>query len=216
MSTYFFYNFVVKNVFCQLSIFIYNIALQNTDLGVLQKSSKHFLISIFFPPGEGEGRVPHLARYFGSRTMSRVYLFFLHICSLNMCFIYNSLIKYGSFVCFRSLLTFALVYENSRPLFHKILDPPLPRSSLISSYCFAGKKTLSPGFLGKKISPVWWTKIPSPCLVKKYLPVWWKNKFSTLGENHAPTSPSHIYQLVHPFNTACIVKRKTSYHTCVW
>ena len=33
--------------------FIYNIALQNTDFGVLQKSSKHFLISIFFPPGEG-------------------------------------------------------------------------------------------------------------------------------------------------------------------
>ena len=42
------YNFVVKNVF--LSIFIYNIALQNTDLGVLQKSSKHFLIYIFFQP----------------------------------------------------------------------------------------------------------------------------------------------------------------------
>ena len=31
---------------------IYNIAVQNTDFGVLQKSSKHFLISIFFPPGE--------------------------------------------------------------------------------------------------------------------------------------------------------------------
>ena len=39
---------------CVLSIFIYNIALQNTDLGVLQKSSKHFLISIFFPLGEGD------------------------------------------------------------------------------------------------------------------------------------------------------------------
>ena len=37
---------------CVLSIFIYNIALQNADFGVLQKSSKHFLISIFFPPGE--------------------------------------------------------------------------------------------------------------------------------------------------------------------
>ena len=33
---------------CVLSIFIYTIALQNTDFGVLQKSSKHFLISIFF------------------------------------------------------------------------------------------------------------------------------------------------------------------------
>ena len=29
-------------------IFIYNITLQNTDFGVLQKSSKHFLIYIFF------------------------------------------------------------------------------------------------------------------------------------------------------------------------
>ena len=37
-----------------LSIFIYNIALQNTDFGVLQKSSKNFLISIFFPLGEGD------------------------------------------------------------------------------------------------------------------------------------------------------------------
>ena len=35
---------------CVLSIFIYNTALQNTDFGVLQKSSKHFLIYIFFPP----------------------------------------------------------------------------------------------------------------------------------------------------------------------
>ena len=35
-----------------LSIFIYNRALQNTDFGVLQKSSKHFLISIFLQPGE--------------------------------------------------------------------------------------------------------------------------------------------------------------------
>ena len=33
-----------------MSIFIYNIALQNTYFGVLQKSSKHFLIYIFFPP----------------------------------------------------------------------------------------------------------------------------------------------------------------------
>ena len=51
-TTYFCYNFVVKNEFCQ-SIFIYNIALQNTDFGVLQKSSKRFLISMFFPSGEG-------------------------------------------------------------------------------------------------------------------------------------------------------------------
>ena len=51
MRTYF-YNFVVYKFV--LSIFIYNIALQNTDFGVLQKSSKHFLISIFFPLGEGD------------------------------------------------------------------------------------------------------------------------------------------------------------------
>ena len=30
--------------------FPHNIELQNTDSGVLQKSSKHFLITIFFPP----------------------------------------------------------------------------------------------------------------------------------------------------------------------
>ena len=29
-------------------IFIYNIAIQNTDFGVLQKSSKHCMIYIFF------------------------------------------------------------------------------------------------------------------------------------------------------------------------
>ena len=38
-----------------MSIFIYNITLQNTDFGVLQKSSKRFLIFIFFPSGEGGG-----------------------------------------------------------------------------------------------------------------------------------------------------------------
>ena len=47
----FLYNFVVKNVFCFVNIYIiYNIALQNMDFGVLQKSCKHFLIYIFFPP----------------------------------------------------------------------------------------------------------------------------------------------------------------------
>ena len=40
---------------CVLPIFIiYNIALQNTDFGVLHKSSKHFMIFIFFPPVEGD------------------------------------------------------------------------------------------------------------------------------------------------------------------
>ena len=43
---------------CVLSIFIYNKALQITDFGVLQKSSKapskHFLISIFFQIGRGD------------------------------------------------------------------------------------------------------------------------------------------------------------------
>ena len=43
---------------CVLSIFIYNIALQNTDFGVLQKSSKHFLISIFFQMGRGDIPLP--------------------------------------------------------------------------------------------------------------------------------------------------------------
>ena len=31
-------------------------ALQNTDFGVLHKSSKQFMISIFFPPVEGDPR----------------------------------------------------------------------------------------------------------------------------------------------------------------
>ena len=35
---------------CFVNIYIYNIALQNMDFGVLQKSSKHFLIYIFFLP----------------------------------------------------------------------------------------------------------------------------------------------------------------------
>ena len=56
---------------CVLSIFIiYNIALQNTDFGVLHKSSiKHFMISIFFPPVEGDTpSLSHPARYFVLRT----------------------------------------------------------------------------------------------------------------------------------------------------
>ena len=58
-------NCVVKNV---MSIFIYNIhvALQNMDIGVLQKSSTHFLISIFCPPGEGR------------RPLSHPYIYFIH------------------------------------------------------------------------------------------------------------------------------------------
>ena len=35
---------------CFVNIYIYNIALQNMDFGVPQKSSKHFMIYIFFPP----------------------------------------------------------------------------------------------------------------------------------------------------------------------
>ena len=55
---------------CVLSIFIYNIALQNTDFGVLQKSSKHFLISIFFQMGRGDTPLPDPppARHFVPRT----------------------------------------------------------------------------------------------------------------------------------------------------
>ena len=55
---------------CVLSIFIYNIALQNTDFGVLQKSSKHFLISIFFQVGRGDTPLPDPppARHFVPRT----------------------------------------------------------------------------------------------------------------------------------------------------
>ena len=37
-------------MFCQYVLYTCTIALQNTDFGVLHKSSKHFMISIFFPP----------------------------------------------------------------------------------------------------------------------------------------------------------------------
>ena len=89
MSTYFLQFCSYK---CVLSIFIYNIALQNTDFGVLQKSSKLFLISIFFPPGERETPppCPTPARYFGSRTMSTYFClqFCSYKCVLSI-FIYN-------------------------------------------------------------------------------------------------------------------------------
>ena len=62
--------------------FIYNIALQNMDFGVLQKSSKHFLITIFFPPGEG-GRPclspPHT--HLVLRASNNEDLFFICFCS---------------------------------------------------------------------------------------------------------------------------------------
>ena len=45
---------------CVLSIFIYKIALQNTDFGVVQKSSKHFLISIFCSPSSLRMPLPPL------------------------------------------------------------------------------------------------------------------------------------------------------------
>ena len=57
--------------FCVLSIFIYNIALQNTDFGVLQKSSRHFLIYIFFQMGRGGDTPlpdPPPTRHFVPRT----------------------------------------------------------------------------------------------------------------------------------------------------
>ena len=54
MRTYFF-TILQKYI---LSIIIYNITLQNTDFGVLQKSSKHFLISIFFQMGRGVSPTP--------------------------------------------------------------------------------------------------------------------------------------------------------------
>ena len=42
---------------CFVNIYI-QYSLTNTDFGVPQKSSKHFLISIFFPPGEGDTLPP--------------------------------------------------------------------------------------------------------------------------------------------------------------
>ena len=68
-------NVVLK--MCFVNIYI-QYSLTNTDFGVLQKSSKHFLISIFFPLGEGD--TPSLsttARYFGSRTMSTYFYNFV-------------------------------------------------------------------------------------------------------------------------------------------
>ena len=67
MKTYFLQFCSLK---CVLSIFIYNIAIQNTDFSVLQKSSKHFLISIFFHKGRGDTPLPDPppARHFLPRT----------------------------------------------------------------------------------------------------------------------------------------------------
>ena len=67
MKTYFLQFCSLK---CVLSIFIYNIAIQNTDFSVLQKSSKHFLISIFFHKGRGDTPLPDPppARHFVPRT----------------------------------------------------------------------------------------------------------------------------------------------------
>ena len=63
-----------------LPIFIiYNIALQNTDYGVLHKSSKHFIISIFFPPVEGD--TPSLSHPRSVLRVSNNDLFFLQFCS---------------------------------------------------------------------------------------------------------------------------------------
>ena len=62
-----FFNFVVKNVFCQ-SIFIYNIALQNTDFYVLQKSSKRFLFYFHLERGGHPPSLSHPDPHFMPRT----------------------------------------------------------------------------------------------------------------------------------------------------
>ena len=62
MSTYFLQFFSYK---CVLSIFIYNIALQNADFGVLQKSFKHFLYFHFLSTW-GEGDNPSLSHPLGT------------------------------------------------------------------------------------------------------------------------------------------------------
>ena len=73
-----------------MPIFIYNITLQNTDFGVLQKSSKHVLISIFFPPGEGH--TPSLSHTHSLlRVSNNEYLFLYNFVVKNVLpiFIYN-------------------------------------------------------------------------------------------------------------------------------
>ena len=74
----YFLQFCSYNFFCQ---YLYtNIALQNTDFGVLQGSSKRFLISIFFPLVETPPPCPTPARYFVPRT---IMTYFLQFCSYN-------------------------------------------------------------------------------------------------------------------------------------
>ena len=104
-------------------------------------------------------------------------------------------------MCFRSHLSFALVYENSRPLFHQILDPPLTRSSLtlFSFYCFAEKNCLLVLDSWKKISPpAWWKKKISP-------PVWWKNKSLPLPGEKKILSPRLVEKKIL---SPCLVKKK--------
>ena len=61
-----------------MSIFIYNIALQNKDFGVLQKSSKHFLIFFFFPP-YGRGDIPSLSHLSALRATNKCFALFMTI-----------------------------------------------------------------------------------------------------------------------------------------
>ena len=177
-----------EDVFLQyiLSICIYNIALQNTDFGVLQK---HFLISIFFPPGERlrgtSPPCPTPAQYFGPRTMN------------------NYFVQCRSWKCVLSIFIYKIALQNmDLYVLYKLsklcpclweLTPPLPSkpgsatdSSLINFYCFGGQKKMSPGFWGKTSLPLSGEKInPLPGEYKTSLP--WGGQ-----------SPPHRYQLVRP------------------
>ena len=75
-----------------MSIFIYNITLQNTDFGVLQKSSKHFLIYIVFPLFSFRTFTP-LQKIYKNEDLF-FYNFVVKKCFVNI-LIQNSLTKYG-------------------------------------------------------------------------------------------------------------------------
>ena len=106
--------------------FPHNVALQNTDSGVLQKSSKHFLIFIFFPPFSFRTPPPPPPSKKNIIQKMRTYLF--TIVQLQMCFVniymQYSLTKYGFWSASE------IIFQKAFSYFHFLLSGegghPLP------------------------------------------------------------------------------------------
>ena len=142
----FFYNFVVK-------IFIYNIALHNMDFGVLQKSSKHFLIFIFFPPPLGTSGIDQLVPIFHNFLVTNKfcqYLYTIHQI-LDPPLTRSSLTLFSFYYFAEKNCLLDFWKKNCLPLSgeKKIPSPCLVKKKILS--CLVIKKILSPCLVGKKI-----------------------------------------------------------------